>query len=321
MNREAVRPLVVALLAVFALAVAAATLDSAVVSEAGSGFGSGGEDGGFGGGESAPVGADSDAEAADGGQEIAFGYCWPVVREPPALVALGLVFVGLFTAIYRSTRSVLAGGAVCIAVGYPVGFIWALLAFCGPISFPSLLGGESGSGVGTGNESGVPDGGGGGSFSDGAVETLSSPSILVSLLVAVAIAVLLVALLFSNEDDGTAGKQSANDTEKNPDDRVATLGRVAGTAADRIEADAGAENEVYHAWREMTDTLAVDSPETTTPEGFASAAIDSGMNPDDVAELTSLFETVRYGGVEPTDAHERRAVETLRRIESNYGDD
>ena len=71
----------------------------------------------------------------------------------------------------------------------------------------------------------------------------------------------------------------------------------------------------------MTAALDVDSPGTTTPREFQRTAVEAGMDRSDVAELTELFESVRYGGLEPTDERERRAVETLRRIESDYGGD
>jgi hypothetical protein len=44
------------------------------------------------------------------------------------------------------------------------------------------------------------------------------------------------------------------------------------------------------------------------------------MDRGDVAELTRLFETIRYGGATPTEERERRAVEALRRIESTYAE-
>ena len=78
---------------------------------------------------------------------------------------------------------------------------------------------------------------------------------------------------------------------------------------------------MYRAWREMTGSLDVESPETTTPREFERAAVEAGMDRGDVTALTELFESVRYGGLEPTDEQERAAVETLRRVESDYGGD
>lgn len=102
------------------------------------------------------------------------------------------------------------------------------------------------------------------------------------------------------------------------------LARIAGTTADRLApgpaGDGELENEVYRAWREMTDALDVDSPETATPGEFAAAAIEAGLDPRDVNDLTALFETVRYGDRPATTDRERRAIETLRRIERQYGE-
>ena len=90
---------------------------------------------------------------------------------------------------------------------------------------------------------------------------------------------------------------------------------------DRIDAGGSVDpgNEVYRAWREMTASLDVESPETTTPREFQRAAVEAGMAREDVSVLTSLFESVRYSGLDPTEETERRAVETLRRIEASYG--
>lgn len=103
-------------------------------------------------------------------------------------------------------------------------------------------------------------------------------------------------------------------------DTQADVGAAAGAAADRIEnrADPSVENAVYDAWYKMTTYLPVEEPETSTPGEFAAAAISAGIDRRDVEELTSLFESVRYGPESATPVTERRAVEILRRIESTY---
>lgn len=97
------------------------------------------------------------------------------------------------------------------------------------------------------------------------------------------------------------------------------VGRAAGRAAERIEGSDDADNEVYRAWREMTELLDVSRPETNTSGEFETAAVDAGMEPADVRELTELFELVRYGGHDLDQSDERRAVELLERIETRYG--
>jgi hypothetical protein len=97
---------------------------------------------------------------------------------------------------------------------------------------------------------------------------------------------------------------------------------AAGRAARRIErADPDAfDNEVYHAWRAMTVALAADGDRTRTPEEFRELAVDAGMDPGDVHELTDLFRRVRYGDAEPTPELEERATDLLWRIDREYGD-
>ncbi len=314
MDRDRALPLALALLAIVALALSAATLDSAVVPEGASGFG--GDDRGF--GDDRPEGGASTADGSVGDRSDAralpFSPCWPVLREPAVLAGYGLLLVGLFAAVYRSTRSAFAGVVVCGGVTVPFAFLWAAFAFCGP---PPGATSRNGTTAGAANGSRVPEGGAGGLGNAGA-ETLSSPTVLLVLLVVVALAVVGVAVLATGRDDGAA---SGPGPESEPDDATDRIGRVAGTAADRIDAEdpVDADNEVYRAWQRMTDALDVDSPETTTPREFERAAVDAGMARDDVAALTSLFEAVRYGGREATADAEERAVGTLRRIEAGYG--
>lgn len=110
------------------------------------------------------------------------------------------------------------------------------------------------------------------------------------------------------------------DEQSEDEDEPATIGEIAGDAADRIENEPSHANEVYRAWDEMTDTLDVADPETTTPGEFERLAVDAGMDPADVRELTELFEAVRYGDQHP-EAYEDRAVEVLRRVEDTYADE
>ncbi|PSQ36407.1 hypothetical protein BRD05_03115 [Halobacteriales archaeon QS_9_70_65] len=306
MDRDRVLPLALALLAVVALALAAATLDSAVVADGaglgGDGSGVGGDDGGT--ADDPAGGTDAAADRSlDGAAGTSEPLCLPALREPPALLVGGLLFAGLFAVVYRSTRSTAAGTAVCGAVGLPVGLLWVGLAFCGSagdIALPST-GGAVGEGL-------LPAGGG----SDGAAGAVSSSTPLIALFVAVAVAVVLVALLATGSDGRAADETSNPDEGEEP---AAAVGRVAAAAADRIaDGDADADNEVYRAWRRMTERLDVASPETTTPREFRQAAVEAGMDREDVAALTRLFESVRYGDREPTDDRERRAVETFRRL-------
>jgi len=111
------------------------------------------------------------------------------------------------------------------------------------------------------------------------------------------------------------------------------LAAAAGRAADRLEAhNADVDNEVYRAWWEMTSMLDVADPDSATPGEFADAAVAAGMGEDDVAELTRLFEEVRYGkrdaagearrastGSGSVATREKVALSVFRSIEHAYG--
>lgn len=107
--------------------------------------------------------------------------------------------------------------------------------------------------------------------------------------------------------------------EVEPEEEVSTgaaVGRAAGRAAERIAAaNVPVDNAVYRAWLEMTRHLDIENPETTPPQEFAGAAVEAGLDEDDVAELTELFTDVRYGGKGAAD-REDRAVAILRRIDN-----
>lgn len=98
----------------------------------------------------------------------------------------------------------------------------------------------------------------------------------------------------------------------------ATRGAVAataGAAADRLaERDRPVDNVVYRAWRELTAALDVGEPASTTPGEFAAAAVDAGVDPDAVAELTAVFEAVRYGDGDP-ERYAERARAALEAVE------
>lgn len=159
------------------------------------------------------------------------------------------------------------------------------------------------------------DGGGdegGQSGSSALIEASQLFGLVVGGIVLVAIG-LFVKSRLATDDESTEGIAATAKAE---------VGSVAGDTADRIE-DASAdqvENAIYDAWYRMTTILDVENPNTSTPREFAAAAVDAGFDREDVEELTSLFEAVRYGHESPTAVTERRAVEILRRIEATYGD-
>ncbi|WP_416838807.1 DUF4129 domain-containing protein [Haloferax sp. DFSO52] len=310
MDRSTLGALALALLAVVAFAIAAATIDSTVVTDGGStGFGTG-DAGGDGVGRTDDTGFHPLSGDAEG---ISLPTpCLPWLLSPSvlALVAAGFLLLGGYA--YWETRSLLPPIAVVFALGPPVVLIFGLLTACNrTFSFSTRAA------TAAGNISLFSPGGAGslGSGADG-VQSVSPPMILFSIFLVGALAIALVMLV-----TGTSDSPDDSDQELAPESRpnVAAVGHVAGAAAERIESgETDVENEVYRAWAEMTELLDVPNRQSATPAEFATAAVDAGMARDDVTELTTLFEAVRYGGIEATEARERRAVEALRNIESTY---
>lgn len=289
---ETTRYAVIAALAILALAFAAATLDSTVDSGAsGSADGQGIGDSGPGGVLPIPSGS----IGADGSTDVSI---------PRAILRILLVFVAIAMLVYAlfNPREVLAHLLQGVVVGALLAILLALvyLLASGTSSAPpdngSFLGGRSGGG--------------------GEVAPLSPPGFVVFLLLGVAITGTAAALVWQSGDDDP----EADAVETADDPPVAAVGKAAGQAADRLEADAAVGNEIYRAWREMTSLLDVDDPASSTPGEFATAAVEAGLGREDVDELTRLFEDVRYGGTEPRPEDERRAVATFRRIEDRYAE-
>jgi hypothetical protein len=313
-NRRTALTVAVAALALVAVALSAATLDSAQTSrEGGLGLGST-ADAGVGDGGAGSVGAGGGSPAFEGAD---LSLCFPVLNSPPVVFGIVAAFLLLAYALYRETGTAFVPAGVVGAFGIPVFLVHALLTSCGgpPPDGRSLIPALSG----PRNESGfLPAGAGSTGVSDAAGQ-VTAPTVVLGLLLLVALAGSVVLLFVSTDDD----EAPVPDEEPEPpaETDVAAVGRAAGEAADRIEGDADVDNEVYRAWREMTDHVAVASPRSSTPGEFAAAAVDAGMDREDVTELTALFEDVRYGGEAPTAERERRAVAALRRIERAYAED
>lgn len=289
---ETTRYAVIAALAILAVAFAAATLDSTVES------GAGGSDEGQGVGDSGPGGLlpiPSGSLGAEGSTDA-----WiprTALRVLLAVAAVAMAIYALF-----NPREVLAHLLQGVVLGAVLAVLLALVyLFAGGTAGPpaengSLFGGRAGGG--------------------GEVAPLSPPAFVAFLALGVAIAGTALALVWQSSDDDA--EPEAVGASEEP--RAAALGKAAGRAADRIEADADVDNGVYRAWREMTALLDVDDPASSTAGEFATAAVEAGLGREDVDALTRLFEDVRYGERDPDPDDERRAVATLRRIEERYGE-
>jgi len=189
------------------------------------------------------------------------------------------------------------------------------MATCGSVSDES----EFELGIAGSDEGLIPEGAAGGTGAGGG-GAASAPELLFALVVIAAlVASVGVLLLAGGDDEATPGSGAAaeNDPDE-PEPDLATVGRTAGQAADRIESS-DADNEVYRAWRDMTAVLDVDRPASSTPAEFAAAAVDAGVDEEPVETLTEVFERVRYGGADATDDREQRAIAALRQIEERHG--
>ncbi|WP_123619486.1 DUF4129 domain-containing protein [Halorubrum sp. CSM-61] len=315
MKRDALLAVALALLAVVALGVAAATLDSAVSLDGG---GLGGAQGDA---PSAGDGAGDPGLSPSPGGEPSLStqpLCYESLREPPAVLLLSGLVVAVAAVAYRDTRSSLAALAVAAAVGVPIWLVWAVLTACGSASTET----EFSFGIAGPDDGVLPEGAAGGAGVGGSEGAASAPELLFALLVIVALVASVGVLLLAGGDDeaGPGDGAAAEDDPEEPAPDLAAVGRTAGEAADRIE-ESDADNEVYRAWRDMTAALDVDRPASSTPAEFAAAAVDAGVDEEPVATLTEVFERVRYGGADATEDRERRAVEALRRIEERHGAD
>lgn len=292
-DRRTLTVLGILVLGVLALGLSAATLTSSErpSGDGGSGTGSGG-------------GPDVEQADPDATDPLSLDAAQPLVLAVAGLLVLAsLVYMALFERRWLVAFLVVFAGVLLFGLVIQ------------DIELQPSVSNETGTGQpGDGAQPGAPDQGGGGESDRSPVSAL--------LLTVVFLALLLVA--YSTVGRAVGGSRAASETEgTDSETRSATsLGEIAGRAADRIEADTdqtAADNEIYRAWEEMTTRLDIEREATTTPREFETRAVEAGLAPDDVRELTALFETVRYGGEAVTDDRERRAVTVLRRIESRYG--
>jgi hypothetical protein len=313
-----VRALIVALLCVLAVSVAAATLvnpDSPT--GAGPGTGDVTEPGGD--SEQGPQEESSEgSQSQQSGQRVQLlgGACIPFLLTP---TFFGIAFLAIGALMWYLKRR--DGGVYALAVTFP------LVLFCMPLYFVLTDCGqeipEETEGAFGANITQPPGGGqaGGEAGGQAATQFLSPSVVLAAILV---LAVVFVALVYRASDDDAADDDDPVEVleQPEPDDEeaLAAVGAAAGDAADRIEDAADVENEVYRAWRDMTEHVNVPDPETSTPREFASAARDAGMDESHVTTLTDLFRDVRYGGADATEDREERALDALRAIEERYAD-
>jgi len=275
------------------------------------------------GGDSEGVGvSEGDGNPLGGGIVTGQGDAWfsfqSMCRDggfPPGLLGLfGLVVLG--AGLFGARRDGLSGAiGTAMVASIPILLFLALVA-------ASCVSRSGDTAEDLGLFGGAASGGGTGV--GGVVANLTVPQIAASLLLVALVGAGVLAVVVDRreeDEDEDDWKVPERDPDREVEYDLDRVGKAAGAAADRLDADADPSNEVYRAWREMTRHLRVDRPASSTPAEFAAAATDAGMDPDDVAQLTDLFEAVRYGGEAPTEERVRRAREALRRIERTYAEE
>jgi hypothetical protein len=317
-KRDSLEMAVVAVLCILALSVAASTLDSAE---------GGGGEGGLVGTVAGwlPIPNPTAQERSEGGgiseldgdlaesmsplQQL---FCIPALRDPLVQVGILAAYV-LVVGVVVWRGDLLQAGATLAIMATPTVLFLFVFAFTMRGCTAETADVDSGElSAGTG-------GAGGG---DGVVvETVTDPAVLAVVIGAVGLVVVALTLVEAGDDEDSEKSRAAEglDGTGGGATSLAAVAQAAGAAADRIEASGAVDNEVYRAWREMTDDLDVPNPRSSTPAEFRAAAIEAGIDAEAVDELTEVFEAVRYGGEAATEERERRAVEALRRIETDYG--
>lgn len=296
---ESTRSAIIAGLAIFAVAYAAATLESTVLPGGGGGDGATGSGGDSGSGIlPVPQSEPPPSEA------VTVPYLSEILTILGIILTIGVI---AYVIIYRRQAI-----GVFLAIVASLVLLYLLAGILDPITISSGLPGlEPGDGT--------PLGGGGGEGDGGGVDPThpSPPTLLVLLVLGLTVIGGLVALSRSKTDDTDESIEESTDGGEN----AAAIGRAAGRAADRLEGEVDVDNEVYKTWREMVELTDVDNPKTSTPGEFAAAAVETGLGRDDVTELTRLFEDVRYGNAQPSDERERQAISIFRRIENRYAEE
>lgn len=323
MDRRTLRAAAIALLVVLAVAVAAATLNTTL--QGGDSLGPGGGAGSPSGnvGDDAPGDADLSGNLSDTAADATAQLCLPGFQTRAFKLGYLAFWLTIGGVLFWRLSSRTLATFVFVGVTVQLAAIYAVLAgLCGQdiqeevvrnaTDLPDETAGELAEELGR-------SGGEAGAF-------ISTNPILTAIILIVA-AGLLVALVILYSEEATElmgfGTPTAEDSdfEEEYDARaLEMLGQTAGEAADRIDESGNADNEVYRAWREMTEHLDVDRPESSTPGEFATAAVAAGMERSDVTELTDVFEEVRYGGLPATTEAEERALAALRGIEHSYAE-
>ena len=306
MKRQSLQTVAIVLVCVLALALAAGSLQTAV---SGGGVGIGEDDDGIPETGEAPEQGTvyETGERPDSDLRLGLDSCVEPLMDSETHFAFVLLLTAVSGVLFYANRGQWA--MVAFVFGFMGWFIATgfLISGCEMIVEPTQFEPPEF----YGNATNETDGGAGSVGPGGLDPRTVVPTALVVLLAALMALVGAVAVVRGDDDEIEVVEES--DEEPEPDREAVRA--AAGRAAAELDADADLENAVYRAWVEMTAPLGVRDPETTTPGQFERAAVDAGLDPEDVRTVTALFEAVRYGDEPVTEERERQAVEALERID------
>lgn len=311
-SRDTARVIAIGVVSIAAIAMGAATIQSTV--EFGTGTATGGisvpgPGGGSDGLNGSTSGGNGSVEMNEGGDQQGFAAQLSTCVRPLAEWYGGLAYFGAFGLVLYAIKRRYTLGASFLGM-YAIAPV-ALTAYFLSTDCSSVLeGGQDSPSV----VDGIGDAAG-----QGVVPTDVSPVVVAGVFGVALVATAVVLYRASGDQTVAMVEESEEDELGQPD--VRDLADAAAAAADRLEErNVDVDNEVYAAWRDMTALLRVPKPESSTPGEFAEAAVEAGLDEDDVGQLTQLFEEVRYGKRDP-EAREDRAIEVFRSIEAEYGTD
>jgi hypothetical protein len=248
-----------------------------------------------------PENSDSQGSAAPSGQDSSINLvvCIHFLRTPQAILGILIGVAVVLSGIYRqfNAASALLAGTAIIPIVWGAYFLTT-----------NCITNDNGGGL-----NGLPGGGTMQNMTGGPAAPPMPPALVAGLfgVLVLGSAVMLIRL--------TSEEETFEPVEEEPEQpATADFAAAAGRAADRIEeANVSVDNAVYRAWYEMTALLDLEAPETVAPVDFVDAAVEAGLDRDDVEELTELFNEVRYGE-KSAEPREERALAILRTIEETY---
>lgn len=141
---------------------------------------------------------------------------------------------------------------------------------------------------------------------------LELPFLLGMIVVAVVIAIVVAVFARSRDGDEQTEETAAADSDPSWNDAVGS-----GNSPDPVApvGDVSADNEVYRSWLALADAAGANV-HRDSPAEVADRAVEEGVEAGTAREITSLFESVRYGEQGATESIEQRAREARQGLGS-----